>query len=65
MTMMAEGLLNKQMAWELGVSEATIKAHMTAIMRKLGVNNRTQVALVASQLAIEQEALPALPDEEE
>ena len=65
MTMLADGQLNKQMAWELGVSEATIKAHMTAIMRKLGVNNRTQVALVASQLAIEQEALPALPDEDE
>ncbi len=65
MTMLADGHLNKQIAWELGVSEATIKAHMTAIMRKLGVNNRTQVALVASQLAIEQEAMPALPDENE
>ncbi len=53
LTMIAEGLLNKQIAWELSVSEATIKAHMTAIMRKLGVNNRTQVALAASQLSIE------------
>src|SRR6185437_7407588 len=53
LTMIAEGLLNKQIAWELGVSEATVKAHMTAIMRKLGVNNRTQVALAASQLAVE------------
>lgn len=58
MTMIAEGLLNKQIAWELAVSEATVKAHMTAIMRKLGVNNRTQVALVASQLAVDQEAMP-------
>lgn len=61
MTMLAEGKLNKQMAWEVGVSEATIKAHMTAIMRKLGVNNRTQVALIASELALDQERLPAQP----
>jgi DNA-binding NarL/FixJ family response regulator len=64
LTMLAEGLLNKQIAYELGVSEATVKAHMTAIMRKLGVSNRTQVALAASQLAVEQEALPTLPDED-
>jgi len=60
LTMLADGKLNKQMAAELEVSESTVKAHMTAIMHKLGVNNRTQVALVASQLAIDQE-LPALP----
>ena len=65
LTMLAEGLLNKQIAWELGVSEATVKAHMTAIMRKLGVNNRTQVALAASQLAVEPGAVPALPEDEE
>ncbi|MDP5255445.1 MULTISPECIES: response regulator transcription factor [unclassified Vibrio] len=44
--MLSEGLLNKQIAYELNVSEATVKAHMTAIFRKLGVNNRTQ-ALIA------------------
>jgi DNA-binding NarL/FixJ family response regulator len=65
MTMIAEGLLNKQIAWELGVSEATVKAHMTAIMRKLGVNNRTQVALIASELAVEQESMPALPEDDD
>ncbi|SFL13585.1 response regulator transcription factor [Rhodanobacter glycinis] len=65
LTMIAEGLLNKQIAWDLGVSEATVKAHMTAIMRKLGVNNRTQVALLASQLAVDQGAVPALPADEE
>jgi DNA-binding NarL/FixJ family response regulator len=65
LTMIAEGLLNKQIAYDLGVSEATVKAHMTAIMRKLGVNNRTQVALAASHLAIDQEALPSLPDDDE
>ena len=56
--MIAEGLLNKQIAFELGVSEATIKAHMTAIMRKLHVSNRTQVALCANHLALEQATLP-------
>jgi DNA-binding NarL/FixJ family response regulator len=52
--MIAAGLLNKQIAFELNVSEATIKAHMTAIMRKLHVSNRTQVALCANQLALDQ-----------
>ena len=65
LTMIAEGLLNKQIAWDLGVSEATVKAHMTAIMRKLGVNNRTQVALLASQLAVDQDAVPPLPADED
>jgi DNA-binding NarL/FixJ family response regulator len=55
--MIAEGLLNKQIAYELCVSEATVKAHMTAIMRKLGVGNRTQVALLASHLALDGEVL--------
>jgi DNA-binding NarL/FixJ family response regulator len=65
LTMIAEGLLNKQIAYDLGVSEATVKAHMTAIMRKLGVNNRTQVALAASHLSLDHETLPPMPDEEE
>ncbi|MDQ6647866.1 MAG: response regulator transcription factor [Pseudomonadota bacterium] len=65
MTMIAEGQLNKQIAYDLGVSEATVKAHMTAIMRKLQVNNRTQVALIASQLAVNQEALPSFPPDED
>jgi DNA-binding NarL/FixJ family response regulator len=64
LTMIAEGQLNKQIAWDLGVSEATVKAHMTAIMRKLGVNNRTQVALAASQLAVDPSAMQPLPDDE-
>ena len=65
LTMIAEGLLNKQIAYDLGVSEATVKAHMTAIMRKLGVNNRTQVALAASHLALDQESMPSMPEEED
>lgn len=41
------GQLNKQIAFDLGIAEATVKAHMTAIMRKLNVSNRTQAALAA------------------
>ncbi|MGF1911581.1 response regulator transcription factor [Vibrio kasasachensis] len=48
--MLSDGLLNKQIAYELHVSEATIKAHMTAIFRKLGVKNRTQAVILLQQL---------------
>ncbi|WP_225207756.1 LuxR C-terminal-related transcriptional regulator [Novosphingobium huizhouense] len=48
-----DGKLNKQVAHELGMSEATVKAHMTAIMRKLDVRNRTQAALVARSLGLD------------
>ncbi len=48
-----DGQLNKQIAHALGISEATVKAHMTAIMRKLDVNNRTQAALVARSLGLD------------
>lgn len=48
-----EGLLNKQIAYELHISEATVKAHITAIFRKLGVYNRTQAVLIASKLQLE------------
>lgn len=43
---LSDGLLNKQIAYEMGISEATVKAHMTAIFRKLGANNRTQALLL-------------------
>ena len=46
------GLLNKQIAFDLGIAEATVKVHMTALMRKLNVRNRTQAAIVAQTLAI-------------
>lgn len=49
-----KGLLNKQIAYEHDVSEATVKAHITAIFRKLGVNNRTQAVLVAAKLDVDQ-----------
>ena len=51
--MVAEGLLNKQIAFDLDISEATVKAHMTAIFRKLGVSNRTQAVLMTQRLAVE------------
>ena len=50
LTMVCDGLLNKQIAYELSVSEATVKAHVTAIFRKLGVRTRTQAALLLQQL---------------
>ena len=55
LTMVCDGLLNKQIAYQLGVSEATVKAHVTAMFRKLGVRTRTQAALLLQQL----EAIPA------
>jgi len=51
--MLADGLLNKQIAYDLGISEATVKAHMTAIFRKLEVSNRTQAVLLVNQLAVD------------
>ncbi len=44
------GQFNKQIAHDLGIAEATVKAHMTALMRKLNVQNRTQVAIAAQSL---------------
>ena len=52
-SMLVEGLLNKQIAYELEVKEATIKAHMTEIFRKLGVHSRTQAVLAMGTLAVE------------
>lgn len=54
--LMTEGLLNKQIADRLDVSEATVKAHVTAILRKLGCHSRTQAAVAARSLAIEESA---------
>lgn len=48
--MLAEGLLNKQIAYELSVSEATIKAHVSAILQKLGVDSRTQAVITLSRI---------------
>jgi len=48
--MLKEGLLNKQIAHALNVSEATVKAHVSAILLKLGVASRTQAVIAASKL---------------
>jgi len=61
--MLGSGMLNKQIGYELGVSEATIKAHMSAILRKLGASNRTQAVLIAGKLALEPGDLVPQPDE--
>ena len=48
--MLSSGLLNKQIAYELGVSEATVKAHVSAILQKLGVESRTQAVIAAGKI---------------
>jgi DNA-binding NarL/FixJ family response regulator len=48
--MLGEGLLNKQIAYKLGVSEATIKAHVSAILQKLGVDSRTQAVIAIGRI---------------
>ncbi len=47
--LICEGRLNKQIAYDLSIAETTVKAHVTAIMRKLGVQSRTQAVLLAKQ----------------
>ncbi|HXX08391.1 MAG TPA: response regulator transcription factor [Pseudolabrys sp.] len=48
--MLSEGLLNKQIAYQLDVSEATVKAHVSAILQKLGVESRTQAVIAAAKI---------------
>ncbi len=55
---MAEGKLNKQIAYEMSIAEQTVKDHVTVILRKLGASNRTQAILVASQLALKPPPAP-------
>ena len=57
--MLSQGLLNKQIAYELGVSEATVKAHVSAILQKLGVESRTQAVILATKIETAQELLVA------
>ena len=63
--MLGVGRLNKQIAYDLGVSEATIKAHVTAILRKLGVTNRTQAVLMAGRLSVDPETMVLPPEEQD
>ncbi|MFL6803779.1 MAG: response regulator transcription factor, partial [Xanthobacteraceae bacterium] len=57
--MLSEGLLNKQIAYELSVSEATVKAHVSAILQKLGVESRTQAVIAAARIEAGQWPQPA------
>jgi DNA-binding NarL/FixJ family response regulator len=52
--MLSEGLLNKQIAYELSVSEATVKAHVSAILQKLAVDSRTQAVIAATRIGATQ-----------
>ena len=61
--MLCAGLLNKQIAYDLDVSEATVKAHVTAILRKLGVTTRTQAVLAAGRLAVDRASMQPPPEE--
>ena len=54
LTMVCEGLLNKQIAYELSISETTVKAHVTAILRKLGAQSRTQAVRIANSVSFAQ-----------
>ncbi|GAA3963431.1 response regulator transcription factor [Allohahella marinimesophila] len=51
--LLREGGLNKQIAYQLGVTEATVKAHITSIFRKLQVNNRTQAVVMLSKMSLD------------
>ena len=59
--MLSQGLLNKQIAYELSVSEATVKAHVSAILQKLGVESRTQAVILAGKIERVQDLTPAGP----
>src|SRR5690242_18882045 len=52
--MLSEGMLNMQIAYELSVSEATVKAHVSAILQKLGVDSRTQAVIAAAKIEVGQ-----------
>ncbi len=61
--MLSEGLLNKQIAYELDVSEATVKAHVSAILQKLNVESRTQAVIAAAKIEIGQWPHTAAPEQ--
>ena len=60
--MLSEGMLNKQIAYELSVSEATVKAHVSAILQKLGVDSRTQAVIAAAKIELGQWPQAAQPE---
>lgn len=56
--LLGEGLLNKQIAYELSISESTVKAHVSAILKKLEVSSRMQAVLLAQRGALGQLSVP-------
>jgi len=54
--MLSDGKLNKQIAYDLEISEATVKSHVSAILQKLDVNSRTQAVILAGRLNVEDPA---------
>ncbi|MBL8708902.1 MAG: response regulator transcription factor, partial [Rhodospirillaceae bacterium] len=65
LSLMAEGMANKLIAFEMQISEPTVKAHVTEILRKLGVTSRTQAVILAQRLALGPALVPAAPSPEE
>ncbi len=52
LNLVAQGLSNKQIAYEMGVSEATVKLHINALLRSVGATNRTQAVVMAQKMGI-------------
>ena len=50
--LVAQGMSNKQIAYEIGVSEATVKLHINALLRSVGATNRTQAVITAQKMGI-------------
>ena len=61
--LMAEGKANKVIAYEMQISEPTVKAHVTEILRKLGATSRTQAVIAAQRLALEPRAVDVVSEE--
>jgi len=61
--MLCSGRLNKQIAHEMLITEATVKAHMTSVLRKLGAANRTQAVLLAGRLLLDPNEIRPQPEE--
>jgi DNA-binding NarL/FixJ family response regulator len=59
--LMAEGKPNKIIAYDMQIGEATVKAHVTEILRKMGVHSRTQAIVLAQRLALDPAAPPTAP----
>ncbi|HWA50038.1 MAG TPA: response regulator transcription factor, partial [Dongiaceae bacterium] len=63
--LMAEGKPNKIIAFDMQIGEATVKAHVTEILRKMGVHSRSQAIVLAQRLALEPGVTPPVPLSEE